>query len=850
MNSTIFVLGIVLQAAAGIVALIQVRQAPQRLPWLLIALSSLLIVARRLGTLGQTLQSGGSLTTAEVLTLVISLLFFLGVLLMSSSFAAIRRGSEALRVGEERYAHALSATSDGLWEWEPATGATVYSPQWKAMLGYQEGEIENRISAWERLVHPDDRARVMAAVEDHLQGRSPGLEVEFRMRHQDGRWLDILSRGRVVRIGSQGSVRVVGTHIDITGRKRSEGELRRASLYARSLIEASLDPLVTIAHSGTITDANAAAEAVTGVCRSRLIGSDFSDYFTDPESARIGYRTVLAEGSVRDYPLVIRHAKGGTTAVLYNASVYRDERGEVAGVFAAARDVTAIRSTEAELLRFKTMFDSANFGATICDLQGTMLYVNASFAAAHGFTPAELIGQSLSRLHTREQMVLVARLLQRMRDEGRFDAQEVDHLRRDGSICPMLMTGTAIRDASGAPLWFAATAIDISERKRTEESLRQAEKMNAVGRLAGGVAHDFNNQLTGVIGYAEVLAERLSDPVMQRHARNILTAAHRAADLTQQLLAFSRKGKYLNVPVDMHRIITEVVTLLERSIDKRIVIRQELAADPSSVLGDPTQLQTALLNLAINARDAMPHGGVLTFSTTVVAIPGDQANPQQAAGLHLHIRVSDTGCGMDAESLRHAFEPFFTTKGPGQGTGLGLAAVHGTVRNHRGRITVDSVVDQGTTFSLWLPLPDGAAAARPTPAPPLVRGCARIRVVDDEEMVRALASEMLSSLGHAVTTCADGEQAVTAFKASDGAFDLVVLDLVMPRMGGREAFAALRRINPQVKVILVSGYSIQGEAQGILDEGAIAFLQKPFSLAALAQQVAAALARQPVITSM
>jgi PAS domain S-box-containing protein len=841
MNATVYMLGILLQAAAGVIALVQVRQAPQRLPWLLIAISALLIVARRLGTLEQTMQSGGSLTTAEVLTLIISLLFFLGVLLMSRSFAAMRSGGEALRRSEERYAQAMRATSDGLWEWEPASGAAAFSSSWKAMLGYREDEIENHISAWERLVHPDDRARALAAVDDHLQGRRPGIEVEFRLRHKDGRWLDVLSRGQAVRSAAGGPLRVVGTHIDITGRKRVEAELRRTSLYARSLIEASLDPLVTIAPSGTITDANAAAEAVTGVERSRLVGSDFSDYFTDPAAARAGYRQALETGAVRGLPLVIRHASGTRTEVLYNASLYRDEHGAVAGVLAAARDVTDIRRTEADLLRFKTVFDAANVGAAIADLQGNLVYVNECFAAAHGFAAAELTGQSLYRLHTQEQLGLVIHLLEQLRTEGRFAAQEVGHLCRDGTVCPMLMTGTLIRDTSGAPLCYAATAIDITERKRTEESLHQAEKMNAIGRLAGGVAHDFNNQLTGVLGYADILADRLADPTLQRYARNIGTAARRAADLTQQLLAFSRKGKYLNVPVDVHKLIAEAVTLLERSIDKRIVIRQQLEAHPSTVLGDPTQLQTALLNLAINARDAMPHGGILTFATAVVILPPDGAAPEQPGGPHLSIRISDTGCGMEPEALRHAFEPFFTTKGPGKGTGLGLAAVHGTVRSHRGRIAVASAVGQGTSFSLAIPLPEGEPATDAETAQPPVRGSAHILVVDDEEMVRALAADMLGSLGHSVTVCADGELALSAFRSAPDAFDLVVLDLVMPRMSGREVFAALRSIDPRVKVILASGYSIQGEAQGVLDDGAIAFIQKPFSLSELSRTVAAAL---------
>ncbi|MFZ1375050.1 MAG: response regulator [Geothrix sp.] len=385
---------------------------------------------------------------------------------------------------------------------------------------------------------------------------------------------------------------------------------------------------------------------------------------------------------------------------------------------------------------------------------------------------------------------------------------------------------------------------EMAERKLTEERLRQSEKMQAVGQLAGGVAHDFNNQLTPILGYSEMLLNRLDDPVLQKYASHIRTAATRAADLTNQLLAFSRKGNYISVTVDIHKVIAEVIALLEHSLDKRIEIRQQLEANPHTVLGDPTQIQNALLNLAVNARDAMPGGGKLTFTTSVVEQQADPADPESLAGRYLEVCVVDTGTGMTAETQRHLFEPFFTTKPVGEGTGLGLAAVHGAVKNHHGRVRVESQLGVGSTFAVRLPLLENAEAGpEGEPAPATVQGQARILLVDDEDLVRQIASDLLRSFGYKVTTCENGEEAVGYYRQSWEHIDLVILDMVMPRMGGRETFTAMRNINPKIKAILVSGHSLGGEAQQVLDEGGLAWVQKPFNRTQLSRQVAEALRR-------
>jgi signal transduction histidine kinase/ActR/RegA family two-component response regulator len=380
---------------------------------------------------------------------------------------------------------------------------------------------------------------------------------------------------------------------------------------------------------------------------------------------------------------------------------------------------------------------------------------------------------------------------------------------------------------------------DITDKKQMEVKLRQREKMDAIGQLAGGVAHDFNNQLAGIMGYADMLLNKIHDKKLSSYAEKILLSSKRAADLTNQLLAFSRKGKYLSVPTDLHSTVAEVVALLKHSIDKRINIKQVLVANPSVVVGDPSQLQNAILNLALNARDAMPEGGEIVFSTRIADLTQNAFDFEVEEGRYVELCISDTGCGMSKEVQKHIFEPFFTTKEQGKGTGLGLASVFGTIKNHKGAMTVYSEPDMGTTFRIYLPSAENAgmeAVSSVEKITEVVEG-ARILIVDDEEVVCDFATDMLRDLSYKVTAFVDPQKALTYYKQSYQHIDLVILDMVMPGMSGRELFVAMRSVNPDIKALLSSGYSIEGEAQNIIDEGVLGFVQKPYQVAELSSAV-------------
>jgi PAS domain S-box-containing protein len=389
---------------------------------------------------------------------------------------------------------------------------------------------------------------------------------------------------------------------------------------------------------------------------------------------------------------------------------------------------------------------------------------------------------------------------------------------------------------------------DSSEQKRTElekskieEQFRSIYKMEAIGQLAGGIAHDFNNILGAVSGYADIIINRYSDDEkLQKYAKMILSASNRSAELTNKLLTFARKSKLQMVPFDAHLILADVADLLKHSLDKKINISYQFNASESCITGDTNLFQSAIMNLALNARDAMPQGGDLVLKTdnsTVDSFFSKSRSFTIAPGYYLSVSVIDNGAGMDKQLLAHLFEPFFTTKDIGKGTGLGLASVYGTIKSHNGYIDVESSPGNGSTFTLYLPITMRKQKVEAAPNDPIVSGLGRILFVDDENFMRDAVREMLTWLGYTVTICADGKEALELFSTDPEIFDLIILDMMMPGINGLECFRQMKKINSKIKVLISTGYSIDDERESMLKEGIIAIIQKPFVSAQLAQAV-------------
>lgn len=383
----------------------------------------------------------------------------------------------------------------------------------------------------------------------------------------------------------------------------------------------------------------------------------------------------------------------------------------------------------------------------------------------------------------------------------------------------------------------------LSERLLLEQQLRQSQKLEAIGTLAGGVAHDFNNLMTGVLGYVSLLRQDPDDTDRVLKAAGVIeSAAKRASDLTSKLLGFARGGRYQSLPVDMNEVIDDVAVLLGHTIDKNIRLVTHRGAGPGWIQGDPVQMHQVLLNLTVNARDAMPDGGTLTLATR------REGNPETGA-TELLVTVTDTGSGIPLEIQGRIFDPFFTTKELGRGTGMGLATAYGIVESHGGRLSFTSAPGQGTSFTFRLPaieapaVEPAPASTAPAPAPAGSAPSARILVVDDEPGVRDVCCDILGELGYRTIPAVDGQEAVEIYRRDSASIDLVILDMIMPRMGGRDCFRELKSLNPHVKAVLVTGYSNDESAREILQDGALGFLQKPYDMDQLAELVAGALGR-------
>ncbi len=532
---------------------------------------------------------------------------------------------------------------------------------------------------------------------------------------------------------------------------------------------------------------------------------------------------------------------------------YDDELGRLGAHFNRTTQVlrtqraegerAAVQSAlEASELRYREAFEKAAVGLAEVGLDGTFLRVNRAIGHLFGLEPSAIIGRSYEEFSPPEDDDARTSTWPRVVDgDASVGRVERRYLRRDGAVRITQVTATLVRDADGAPRHVLAVVNDITDQRRLEREVTQSTKLEAVGQLAGGVAHDFNNLLAGIIGYAELLEENPSlAPAVRDDATSIKRAALKGADLSRSLLALARRNTRRDELFDLDTMVRETADLARRTFDRRVEI-ELTAQDAPTIRGDRSLLSNALLNLAVNARDAMPDGGALRIRThlapldeafrTQHALPGD-------APIVL-ISVSDTGEGMSEAVLEHVFEPFFTTKAPDKGTGLGLAMVYGTVKDHRGAITISSAEGEGTTVTMYLPcVTDVVSPLVPRPQPAMARTRFRVLVVDDELLVRNVAKRLLERLGYDVETAVDGVAAIERLDVDDPGIDLVIVDGNMPRLNGIETARRIHARHPALPMLFATGHFEPAEREDLAALGFRDRLEKPFSLDVFAETVA------------
>ncbi len=748
-----------------------------------------------------------------------------------------KRAEEALAVREAelRDLAEMSPGVVGLFHLRPDGRMCLpfTSPRMWDLFGLHPEDVAEDASPVLERTHPDDRAAYMASIQQSARTLEPWRH-EFRVIHPT-RGLLWLEGRTMPRPQPDGGITWYGFVHDITDRKRAEESLR----FFRQLIDRANDSIeVADPETGQFLDVNERACQVHGYTREEYLKLRVVDIAptnlppdSDPDMIELRRTGHVVFESVH------RRKDGSTFPVEINSALIQLDRPYI---IATVRDITerkrveeAIRASEE---RFRILVEHASDAFFLQDAGGRVLDVNQRACESLGYTREELIGMTPLEFDADVDRAMLDDLTRRM-FRGEVVTFTSHHRRKDGSTFPVELRIRGFQEAgSGCAV---ALAHDITERTRLEEELRQAQKMEAVGRLAGGVAHDFNNLLTAIGGFSEMVLDRMApDDPSRELMSEIRKAGDRAAGLTRQLLAFSRKQVLQPQVVCVNTLLGDLRKLLRPLLGEDIDLVLRLDPDTGLSRVDPGQFEQAVLNLSVNARDAMPRGGRLTIETCNIELGETDVHdrPEMLPGEYVLMSVSDTGAGIDEATRAHMFEPFFTTKGPGKGTGLGLAMVYGFVKQSGGHVEVASEPGRGALIRVYLPRTSEPPTALAAPlASEDSRGTETILLVEDEDSVRSLLRMVLRAKGYDVLEARNGHDAIWVAEQHEGVIHLLVTDLVMPRMGGRALADVLSKARPGLRVLFVSGY-VADPADAALEEG-VAFLQKPFSATALPGRV-------------
>ena len=659
---------------------------------------------------------------------------------------------------------------------------------------------------------------------------------EVMNRRKDGTDFPIELWTSTVMNESDEPVAMVGVARDISARKQVEEALKASESKFRQLIEQAADGVFTADSDGKLLLVNPKACEMLGYTEEELLSLDIRDTYSVEDLALADTRIMSARvGAPSQFERNMRRKDGTVFPVEVSLQLLKD--GTFQGV---VRDISARKQAEESIRKLYAAIEQSDEVIFMTNVDGTITYVNPAFERVYGFRKDEVIGRT-------------PRLLKSDHLSGEFykefwkkllagESVHSEHINRskDGRLITMEASVNPVLDSKGSITGFIAVQNDITarkkadeERKALEQQLLQTQKIESIGTLAGGVAHDFNNILGIILGHATLLNHMSNDPAkFQRSRDSIITAVQRGASLVQQILTFARKTDVLFEPMNLNETVTEFVKMLEETFPKTISFSLHLAPMVSSISADRTQLHQALLNLCVNARDAMPEGGMLSIVTE--HIRGEQLRrrfPDAQDCEFVSLSVSDSGTGMDNSTMQRIFEPFFTTKPIGKGTGLGLAVVHGIMKNHHGHIGVESDVGAGTTFRLYFPVPqlehnsslnDGRVDGE------VVGGEETILFVEDELALCDLVRMLLEAKGYRVLTAHDGEHAISLYTEHWREVALVISDMGLPKISGADVFLQMKAINPDVKVILVSGYLEPETKAKLFRAGTKGFIQKPY----------------------
>jgi two-component system, cell cycle sensor histidine kinase and response regulator CckA len=755
-----------------------------------------------------------------------------GLMIFSEVITARRQAEEALRLSQMKFARVFADNPAAIVLTRLKDGAVVdVNETWLAMTGFRREEVMGRSV---RAMWPSTEAAAQFVQELREHGVMRGREQALRKK--SGELFVAEYSSQILNIGEEQIILTI--LVDITERKRAEEATRESDERFRQLAAnitdvfwmASPDHLavhyVSPAYErvwGRSLESLYArpiqwAEAIVPEDREAAIAT-FAALAGEKTEANLEYRITRPDGVVRWI-----HDRGFQV---------RDAAGRLVRLAGIASDITGRKESEREKTRLATALEQTAESIIITDLAGAILYVNPACERITGYTRGELLGQNPRLLKSGKQDAAFYQALWETLGRGEVWHGHLVNRRKDGMLYEEDATISPVRDAGGKVVNFMAIKLDVTREVELEGQFRQAQKLEAIGQLAGGVAHDFNNILAAMLMQVELLATSDHGPgELQTGLDQIRLSAERAANLTRQLLLFSRKQVMQLRVLDLNELVSHLARMLHRIIGEDVQMQLRLHSAPLLTRADAGMLEQVLLNLAVNARDAMPNGGRLLIETAEKQVDAGfaGARPGLTPGRHVWLSVTDTGSGIPREVLPRIFEPFFTTKGAGKGTGLGLATVFGIVKQHRGWIEVISEPAQGANFQIYLPASDAAAPERTAAVAKPDGGTETILLVEDDPAVRAAAQTLLELHGYIVLEAASGDEALEVWEKAGAAVALLLTDLVMPgELSGQQLARKLQSARPELKVIFTSGYSAEIAGKGIELWGGENFVQKPFS---------------------
>jgi PAS domain S-box-containing protein len=783
-----------------------------------------------------------------------------------------KQAEQELREAKEFLENVFQTSGDGLIVTDEQ--GYIKKPNDKALkiFGYSEQELTGMHFAELSPVNHTDNTYPSVIEQLIEKGVIENREAEYHRK--DGTIFPVETNMRSMKDKEGTLIGAIASVRDITERKISDERLREAKEQLEKFLENSIDPILVGDSTGHIVKPNKAFLDMLGYAADEIIGSSAHGLsVTEPGvyESTVGETVTITEDIFRENYSCIEqlfdkgkssnwetyyiHKSGKIIPVTQNIILTYNDQGGVTGSFSIIRDLTSAKRAEVELRvseeRFRAIAESSIDAIVTADTNGKITFCNPAAEKMFGYSREELIGQPGSMLVAErfraQDRTAYQDILQKNTQHLVGKPVEACGLKKDRKEFPVEISITTY--TIDDKLYFTSTIHDISERIRFEEQIRQSQKMEAIGTLAGGIAHDFNNILAAIIGFTEMSVQKLEqDTSLKRNMEQVLKSSYRARDLIKQILTFSRKNFEDRKPIEISPIIREALKMLRASIPTTIDIQVNIDSRAGMINADPTQMHQVLMNLCTNAAHAMRDtGGVLDISLCPVFLDARKASSYQglAPGAYLRLTVHDTGAGIAPAVIDRIFEPFFTTKEVGQGSGMGLAVVHGIVKSHGGAIAVDSKPGSGTAFHIMLPQVEDTKEEVPDSLPIVPKGCESILYVDDEAALVELGQEMLESLGYRVTAKKNSVEALEKFKTDPHGFDILITDQTMPAMTGFDLAKQVMDIRPDIPVILCTGHSDKVTKEMARDAGIREFVMKPMTIQTLAETVRSALNSQP-----